>query len=35
VAPEFELLDVNGENPVRLSNFRGVKPVALVLGSFT
>jgi hypothetical protein len=34
-APDFELRDVNGENPVRLSDFRGVKPVALVFGSFT
>jgi len=30
VAPDFELRDVNGENPVRLSDFRGKKPVALV-----
>jgi hypothetical protein len=35
LAPDFELRDVNGENPVRLSDFRGVKPVALVFGSFT
>lgn len=35
VAPDFELCDVNGENPVRLSNFRGVKPVALIFGSYT
>ena len=35
VAPDFELRDVNGENPVRLSDFRGKKPVALVFGSFT
>ena len=34
-APDFELLDVDGENPVRLSEFRGNKPVALVFGSFT
>jgi len=34
-APDFELLDVNGENPVQLSSFQGVKPVALVFGSFT
>ena len=34
-APDFELRDVNGENPVRLTNFRGKKPVALVFGSFT
>lgn len=35
VAPDFELRDVNGENAVRLSDFRGKKPVALVFGSFT
>ena len=35
IAPDFELLDVNGENLVTLSQFRGVKPVALVFGSFT
>ena len=35
VAPDFELRDVNGENLVRLSSFRGVKPVVLVFGSFT
>jgi peroxiredoxin len=34
-APDFELADVDGENPVRLSDFRGLKPVALVFGSFT
>jgi len=35
VAPDFELRDVKGENPVRLSDFRGRKPVALIFGSFT
>lgn len=35
VAPDFELRDVKGENPVRLSDFRGWRPVALVFGSFT
>ncbi|MBI2954138.1 MAG: hypothetical protein HYY30_07480 [Chloroflexi bacterium] len=35
VAPAFELRDVNGENPIRLSDFRGQKPVALIFGSFT
>ena len=35
MAPDFELRDVNGENTVRLSDFRGKKPVALVFGSFT
>lgn len=34
-APDFELRDMNGENPVRLSDFRGKKPVALIFGSFT
>ena len=34
-APDFELRDVNGENPVRLSDFQGRKPVALIFGSFT
>ena len=34
-APDFELCDVNGENPVRLSSLRGRKPVALIFGSFT
>ena len=35
VAHDFELCDLQGENPVRLSSFRGQKPVALVFGSFT
>ena len=35
LAPDFELLDVDGEHRVRLSDFRGRKPVALVFGSFT
>jgi peroxiredoxin len=35
LAPDFELRDVDGENPIRLSDFRGRKPVALVFGSFT
>ena len=35
VALDFELRDVNGENPVRLSAFRGQRPVALVFGSYT
>ena len=33
--PDFELFDINGENPVRLSEYRRRKPVALVFGSFT
>ena len=35
VAPNFELRDANGENPVRLSDFRRRKPVVLNFGSFT
>jgi peroxiredoxin len=35
VAPDFKLRDSSGENLVRLSDFRGKKPVALVFGSFT
>ena len=35
IAPDFELHDSNGENPVRLSDFQGRMPVALVFGSFT
>lgn len=34
-APDFELRDVNGKNPLRLSNFRGNTPVGLIFGSFT
>ncbi len=35
VAPDFELSDSNGANPIRLSSFRNRRPVALVFGSFT
>jgi hypothetical protein len=35
IAPDFELHDTNGENPVRLSDYRHKKPVALIFGSFT
>jgi|APSaa5957512622_1039677.scaffolds.fasta_scaffold482306_1 hypothetical protein len=35
VAPDFELRDPKGNDPVRLSGFRGQAPVALVFGSFT
>jgi hypothetical protein len=34
-SPDFELRDINGENPVLLSSFQGVKPVVLIFGSFT
>jgi hypothetical protein len=35
MAPDFELRDVDGDSPVRLSEFRGQRPVALLFGSFT
>ena len=35
LAPDFELSDIDGEQSVRLSDFQGQKPVALVFGSFT
>jgi peroxiredoxin len=35
LAPDFELSDIDGALSVRLSDFRGKKPVALVFGSFT
>ncbi|MBW1997630.1 MAG: redoxin domain-containing protein [Deltaproteobacteria bacterium] len=35
MAPDFELRDVNGENPIRLSDFRNRKPVALIFGNYT
>ena len=35
IAPDFSLLDANGQNPVRLSDYRQKKPVALIFGSFT
>ena len=34
-APDFELLDASGAHSVRLSDFQGKRPVALVFGSFT
>jgi len=34
-APDFELSDVNGENPIRLSHFFGQRPIVLVFGSFS
>ena len=34
-APDFELYDIDGKNSVRLSEFRGTKPVALIFGSYT
>ena len=35
LAPDFELRDAQGQNPIRLSDFRKEKPVVLVFGSFT
>jgi hypothetical protein len=35
LAPDFALSDTSGEHDVRLSDFRGERPVALVFGSFT
>lgn len=35
VAPDFELQDLDGKNSVRLSDFRGKRPVALIFGSYT
>jgi peroxiredoxin len=35
IAPDFELLDPSGQDSVRLSDFRGKKPVALSFGSYT
>ena len=35
LAPDFEISDSTGENTVKLSDFRGQKPVALIFGSFT
>ena len=34
LAPDFVLSDVTGDHRVRLSDFRGERPVALVFGSF-
>jgi hypothetical protein len=35
LAPDFELRDPSGNTVVRLSDFRGKRPVALVFGSYT
>jgi hypothetical protein len=35
IAPDFELRDSNGQHPLRLADFQGNKPVALIFGSFT
>ena len=35
LAPDFTLSDISGTESVTLSDFRRVKPVALVFGSYT
>jgi hypothetical protein len=35
MAPDFALQDPSGEEQIRLSDFRGKRPVALVFGSYT
>lgn len=35
LAPDFELQHARGERRVRLSEFRGKKPVGLIFGSYT
>lgn len=35
LAPDFELTDVTGTKTMRLSDFRGKRPVVLLFGSFT
>ena len=35
LAPDFELPELDGTSTIRLSEFRGKKPVALIFGSFT
>ena len=35
LAPDFELADPSGSRRVRLADFRGKRPVALVFGSYT
>lgn len=34
-APDFTLTDTSGTDTVTLSQFRGIKPVALIFGSYT
>ncbi len=34
-APDFSLTELDGTTTIRLSDFRGKKPVALVFGSHT
>ena len=35
LAPDFELQDPTGQTSVRLADFRGKRPVALIFGSYT
>ena len=35
MAPDFELTDITGTQTVRLSDYRGKRPVVLLFGSFT
>jgi len=35
LAPDFELWDTTGKNPIRLSALIGKRPIALIFGSFT
>jgi hypothetical protein len=35
VAPDFNLMTVDGSASVRLSSFRGNRPVVLIFGSYT
>jgi hypothetical protein len=35
LAPDFTLSNIQGKTSFTLSDFRGLKPVALVFGSFT
>ena len=34
-APDFELKTLDGKKSVKLSSFRGKRPVALIFGSYT
>ena len=34
-APDFTLPRLDGGSPVRLSSFRGLRPVVLIFGSYT
>jgi len=35
LAPDFELRDVQGKNPLRLSSCQGKTPLVIIFGSFT